>query len=306
MAKGSELTSKQVQDAIAFALRGTTLPWRCGQGGGGGGALGGTRRPFVPAAVVDEAFVRSVADWQEANIGLGAGDGKIGPKTEAYMGIQHPKATKAVEKALAIQKAGMILFDSWGNDVRDNNNDGVADDQKEKQPDDGAHFNETFASFSVVAGTYNQLGWQHNKSLTITKNTTVQGPFKYRVCADVVSRAYHEAGVMSTVRSTAVILQNFREKGFVWKKSEGFPSEFLPGDFICSLGHGGGHSGIVTTRAATSTVPIVFELPGPSTKVDLGTYDPTSSNDVRVGPWTKQGVDAEFQFLGRLLQSKLK
>ena len=120
---------------------------------------------------------------------------------------------------------------------------------------------------------------------------------------------------MPVTRSTATILQSFREKGYVWRRSEDYPTEYLPGDFICTLGHGGGHSGIVVTRAPTKkvekgvesfTVPKVVELPGPSTQVDLMTYDPASTNDVRLGPWTKAGLpDLKLHYLGRLLLSKL-
>ena len=122
MARGSELTTHQVRDAIAYNRTHHTAPLSVLQA-----ALG-----MVPGGSVDEAFVRAVADWQENHIGAGAGDGKIGPKTEAHLNIQHPKATAAVARALAIQAAGSILFDSWGNDVRDNNNDGVVDDRNEQ------------------------------------------------------------------------------------------------------------------------------------------------------------------------------
>ncbi len=297
MARGSQLTKQQVHDAIAYNRTHHAVTLSVLRA-----ALG-----MVPGGSVDEAFVRAVADWQEDNIGAGAGDGKIGPQTEAYLNIQHPKATAAVARALEIQKAGKILFDSWGNDVRDNNNDGVVDDSNEKSGD-GAHFFGTYPSFAVVAGTYTGLGWGRNKTLSVPRSMTMQGPFQYRVCADVVSRAYNEARVTPAVRVTATILQSFREKGYVWRRSEGYPTEYLPGDFICTLDKGVGHSGIVVTRAATTTVPSVVELPGPSTQVDLGTYDPASTNDVRLGPWTKaaQVPDLKFHYLGRLLLSKLR
>jgi hypothetical protein len=295
MARGSALSAQQVRDAIAFDRSRTAPPL----------AVLRTAFGMPSSGAADEAFVRAVADWQEDHIGAGEGDGRVGPKTEAHLNIQHPKAAKAVEKAKAIQKAGNILFDSWGNDVRDNDDDGEVD-EKNEQTDDGVHFNQTFQSFGVITGTYTGLGWGHNKSLTVPKTVTVKGPFVYRVCADVVSRAYHEAGVMKAQRSTAMILQVFRENGFVWQKSEGYPSQFLPGDFVCTLGPHGGHSGIVVTGGPTDKVPTVIELPGPSTQVDLGTYDPTSTNDVRLGPWTKAGLtDLKVHFLGRLLLSKM-
>jgi hypothetical protein len=132
------------------------------------------------------------------------------------------------------------------------------------------------------------------------------GSFRYMVCADVVSKAYSQAGVMGPARSTAIILDTFRNRGYVWRKSEGYPPRFVPGDFICTLGHGGGHSGIVVEAGPTSAAPKVIELPGPSTQVDLGIYNPTSTNDVRLGTWTKAGLPNDgLHYLGRLLMSKL-
>jgi hypothetical protein len=300
MARGVALTAHQVHAAIThnlshqttYATALATLQERLG---------------LARGSPINETFVRAVADWQEDHIRAGAGDGKIDPKTEAYLNIQHPKATAAAARALAIQRAGGILFDSWGKDVRDNNNDGVADDRRE-QAEDGEHYAGTYPSFSVVAGTYTGLGWGRNKALVVPRSVTVSGPFMYRVCAAVVSRAYHEAGVMPETNRVANILEQFRPKGYVWKWSEGYPSEFLPGDLICTLAGGAGHAGIVVTRAPTtsSPVPTVVELPGPSTQVDLGTYDPVSRNDVRLGTWTKAGVDQHHQYLGRLLLSKLR
>jgi len=296
MAKGSALSASQVKSAIDYnkARLSTLLP------------AVRTAMGLFSIGGMDEAFVRAVADWQEAHIGHGEGDGKVGPKTEAYLCIPHPKALLAVAKARAILSKGGILFDDWGSDLRDNNNDGHVDDAKERQASDGAHFGRTYSSFRVVAGTYSGLGWKYNRSLTVPASQTVLGSFQYMVCADVVSKAYAEAGVMKAVRSTALILQAFRSKGYVWRRSTGYPAKYVPGDFICTLGHGGGHSGIVVDYAPTSTVPKVIELPGPSTQVDLGTYNPASKNDVRQGNWTKSGVtDPTVNYLGRLLVSKL-
>ncbi|MCC6125439.1 MAG: hypothetical protein IT426_10780 [Pirellulales bacterium] len=257
-----------------------------------------------PSAVNEEEFARFVADWQEDHIGAGEGDGKLGPKTEAYLGIQHPKATAAAVSAEDVQRTGNILFDSWGNDVRDNDNDGVTDGARE-QTSDGAHYGRIYNQFSVVAGSYPGLGWGRNRTLIVSASRTLRGSFRYCVCADVVSQAYAAARVMQHARSTAAILQAIRGKGYVWRRSEEYPREYLPGDFICTLGHGGGHSGIVVRRSPTNTIPTVVELPGPSTMVDLGTYNPANTNDVRLGSWTKAGLpDLSLHYLGRLLLSK--
>lgn len=63
------------------------------------------------------------------------------------------------------------------------------------------------------------------------------------------------ANLTASQVQSALILESMRSKGYVWRKSEGYPKEFLPGDFICTLGHGGGHSGIVVERGSTRFVP---------------------------------------------------
>jgi len=295
MATGAELTQKQVKDAIAYnRVR---------------------IYSFLPAVVealgrkkgsgIDEAFVRSVADWQEANLGRGAGDGKVGLKTEAHLDLQHPAAAKAARRAEQIVRNGFVLFDSWGNDLRDNNNDGKVDGAGERA-EDGAHFTRSYASFGVKAGMYLGQGWNHDKTVKVPRDQVVRGRFLYRVCADIVSQAFHEAGVMPKSRSTAGILDQFSRKGYVWQRSKAYPSEYLPGDFICTLHGGSGHSGVVVRRSSTKSVAIVVELPGPSTQVDLGTYNPASTSDLRLGSWTKeeQAPDRSTHYLGRLLHSR--
>jgi hypothetical protein len=90
-------------------------------------------------------------------------------------------------------------------------------------------------------------------------------------------------------------------------------SDHLPGDFISTWKAGdGGHSGIVMSEAPTrggSEIPIVVQLPGPSTQVSDGTYDPASTNDVTMGPWSRwriEGVPREHQYLGRILHSRIR
>jgi hypothetical protein len=215
------------------------------------------------------------------------------------------EAESALKHAQAIQSAGNVLFDSWGNDVRDNDNDGIVDSGRtETDAYDGQHYSGTYTDFGVVAGTYTR-GWPDEHGVvtgrvTVPKTQTVSGTFKYRVCADIVSQAYADAGLMRHMRSTAQIIDEFRRIGRVWHGRSTFPSEYLPGDFVAtySAGHGG-HTGIVTKRSATSDTPTVIELPGPSTQADAGTYDPSSTNDIKEEAWSKQGVAGELQYLGR-------
>ena len=305
MAQGRDLTASQVRAAIEYNHARHSSAFvrsiRTALGMGGAG-------PF------DEAFVRFVADWQEANVGAGLGDGRIGPRTEGHLNIPHPKAVAAAANALLIQTAGFTLFDSWGNDLRDNNNDGVVDDAHEVSSD-GAHFARRYTEFGTVAGMYSTGGWDFlpHRDVFVANTRTVRGSFRYRVCADVVSEAYHAAGAMPAQRSTLGIYGQFQHKGFVWQRSQAYPSMYLPGDFICTLDvHAGeGHSGIVVQAGPTrggAEVPIVVQLPGPSTQISDGTYNPESTNDITRGPWSRWRIDSiqrEFQYLGRFLHSRL-
>jgi len=302
MAKGSDLTAQQVQAAIEYN--------RVHHGGTFQAFL---RAAFGPGAAVlaDTAFVRLVADWQELNVGPGFGDGKIGPRTEAHLNILHPKAAAAVAAATKVQQLGSILFDSWGNDLRDNNLDGQIDGNAERASD-GAHFAGSYQEFRTVAGRYSG-GWDFlpQRPVIVRESKTIRGSFRYRVCADIVSGAYAAAGAMSSQRSTQNIWNQFQKRGFVWRRSESYPTEYLPGDFICTLEKGEGHSGIVVQREATrggDTAPVVIQLPGPSTQISDGTYDPTSTNDVTRGRWSEWRITRlpkDVQYLGRLLMSKL-
>lgn len=100
-----------------------------------------------------------------------------------------------------------------------------------------------------------------------------------------------------------IVTANYRDRSISLLKGNG-DGTFQP---AVVLHDNEGHSGIVVQEASIDQRPTVAELPGPSTQVDqLGSYDPASTNDVRLGPWSKYyAVSAELHFLGRLLLSKL-
>jgi len=309
MAEGAALTPAQIDAAIAFNNGRHAASWITL-------AAMVLKYPANLIPAVDARFVELVADFQEKAIGPGAGNGKIDPRTEAHLGIVHPRALDAVARARAIMRRGGILFDSWGNDLRDNDMDWDADGPSEQGFADGDHSgrrgrSRIYPRFNVVRGTYGKLGWRRNRSVTVTTTDEVQeieGPFEYLVCADVVSRAYQQAGVMQkTTQSTEVLIYRFSKVGYVWRRTERYPSSFLPGDLVATLSSHIGHSGIVVEATSTESVPTVFELPGPSTMVDEGKYDPTETNDVRIGPWSKRHLlaNAQVNYLGRILHSKL-
>lgn len=301
MAFGPQLTDLQITRAIEYDRARFS-----------GAHLEAVRRHLgLPAAgAADEAFVRHVATWQETFLGAGLGDGKVGPRTEAHLGILLPEAQRAAEAAERAWAAGGVLFDSWGNDMRDNDLDGAVDDLAEQAPD-GAHFGRTYPRFGVRRGRY-RGGWGFGRrTVEVRDDRVVEGGFRYAVCADVVSDAYHAAGVMERVGSTAEILRGLRRNGYVWRRSEGYPAAYLPGDFICTWAPGGGHSGIVVEEGPTeggACPPIVVELPGPSSQVSDGTYDPIKTSDIARHAWASfrvHLVSPENQYLGRLLRTRL-
>src|SRR4029079_5577563 len=127
----------------------------------------------------------------------------------------------------------------WGNDLRDNDGDGDVDERDERTRD-GAHHGETYRRFWVRRRTRPyEAGWffdddpdgpegpalapgRHN--IFVHGDREIGGRFRYAICADIVSEAYHDAGVMSALRSTERILAVFRRRGYVWQRSTGFPN----------------------------------------------------------------------------------
>jgi hypothetical protein len=89
-------------------------------------------------------------------------------------------------------------------------------------------------------------------------------------------------------------------------------THFIPSYGMALLDELGGHSGIIMRAAPTRggrEVPVVVQLPGPSTQVSDGTYDPAATNDVTVGPWSRwriENVPQQHQYLGRLLHSRFR
>ncbi len=305
MVWGPQLSSSEVQRAIAFNQRSIR------------GAYLATVREHLGLpreGGIDEAFVRHVATWQETFVASGAGDGRIGPRTEAHLGIVLPQAERAVEAAERMWHEGGVLFDSWGNDFRDNDLDGLVDEADEQTPD-GAHWGREYDRFALEphaawgGWSYPQLGYPR-RYVEVRESRAVEGRFRYAVCADVVSEAYRAAGVMEHQDATAGILRAFRRKGYVWTRSEGYPPAYLPGDFIATWAPGGGHSGIVVETSPTeggARPPIVVELPGPSSQISDQTYDPGSGSDIVRHAWSSFRLHTRLdaQFLGRLLHTRL-
>lgn len=200
----------------------------------------------------------------------------------------HPRALAAVANMMAYKNSENILFDYWAGDCRDNNKDGITDTDRQEQVYDGAHFSGTYPGFQVHAGVRcrgfdDALGnatW-HTNALNFNTNAAV----KYRVCADLVSKALHDAGTgMPVVRSVAAILNHIsHSRHFRLWSGPDFRGDLLPGDIFGTYAHGHGHVSIVVS--VSSGNPEVVHLPGQSQLIWQGIYDPTVLNDVRRESW---------------------
>jgi hypothetical protein len=228
-----------------------------------------------------------------------------------------PQAIAVAQQAKALV-GRPLLFDYWGGDFRDNNMDpsGLVDqdDPREMQTQDGQHFGQRYQSFRVKPGTY-PGGWGFKPgTVEVREAKTIHAPpgqsFQYIVCADLTVMAYRAAGLnLPKVRSTGQIINWFLASHCLYRRDELYPSTYLPGDFIATFeaAHGG-HSAIVVEAAPIRNgkgelvQPKVIEMPGPSTQVSDGTYNPASPSDVREGPWSDFRLTSPdaYQYLGRL------
>jgi len=211
------------------------------------------------------------------------------------LNVPHPLAIAAAAQARMLHAKGGLLFDGWNNDLRDNECRGAVDGARERGAQDGQHFGRVYNEFCVNAGSYEGGGWDFlppPPPVVVPETRRVEGQIQYVVCVDVVVMAYRNAGVqISAMRSTGQLLDWFRRNGHVWQGVQNWPPEYLPGDLVATFSPGhGGHSTIVIEKAPTRdasgnlVVPIVVEIPGPSTQRSDRTYDPASSSDVRLGP----------------------
>lgn len=201
----------------------------------------------------------------------------------------HEAASNAVLNLVNMFRTEHILFDGWNNDCRDNNKNGRSDgaDTRESSSTDGSHIGRTYAGFDVEA---NQrcFGGEGGYVELRSPFTTMQ-EVKYRVCADVISKAYQDAGVpirlTRRVHDLVHFFQTSRQCDF-WEFST-FPGPFLMGDFICSYSERErhGHAGMVIRNCARGEVPYVIHLPGPSQGIARRRYDPRRTNDLTVEPW---------------------
>lgn len=197
----------------------------------------------------------------------------------------HPRAMAALANMEGYRTNENILFDFWGGDCRDNNKNGVTDSDRRENVGDGSHFGRSFPGFSVHRGVVcaGGFGGTHTNAVDFTTSTAV----KYRVCADLVSKAFHDAGTgMPISRTVAGIINHITSsRHFQFWEVANFRGSLLPGDIFCSFDGHHGHIAIVTSAGTLTGAINVIHLPGQSQLILQGVYDPTVLNDVRREPW---------------------
>jgi hypothetical protein len=276
-----------------------------------------TRGHLPNNSVIDEAFVRAVARYQEIRRLPRPHDGKIGSRTrralavdlkEFFLGTRSsaaPRALRAAQNIIDIYTNEKILFAWWAGDFRDNNKNNRVDanDPRERNRGDGwPSPSRTFRGFKTIPGTFTS---PTRRTLTTTASET-DTPVKYKVCADIVSQAYNQAGIMSsTTRSVVSILRHFQNSRHcdVWQIGDAdFPDTYLPGDYFCTAEGSHGHAGMIVHEEPTNSGtqrPLVVHLPGSSLQIDRGEYDPTRTSDVRLERWPTRRWIPDKIYLGR-------
>ena len=202
---------------------------------------------------------------------------------EVYLPTE--EALSAVVHAYSMMTEN-IWFDSWGNDLRDNDLDGTVDNSSERGLPDGIHYHGGTRPYSANICPLQFLrtdqcpGFMQN-SINIY----------YKVCIDVPKESYSSAGIsMPSTRSIAAIIPWFRgnSKFQTWTKPS-LPNVMIPGDFIAAQSGGHSHSGLVPSFGLPKPWFVsAIHLPGPTSRRSLGgqfTYWPSCANDVFRTPW---------------------
>lgn len=197
------------------------------------------------------------------------------------------KAISAVTHAYSMMTDN-IWFDSWGNDLRDNDMDGNIDNSSEQGLNDGIHYHGGTRPYPAKVC--------HGISMARMLRTDQCPGFMqrnmdvyYKVCIDVPKESYAAAGIsMPSTRSIRNIIPWFRRSGSfqTWTKPS-LPRIMVPGDFIAVQSGGHSHSGIVPGFNIRPLVSAI-NLPGPTRRRNIGgqlTYWPSSTNDVFLTPW---------------------
>ncbi|HEY5912875.1 MAG TPA: DUF4157 domain-containing protein [Verrucomicrobiae bacterium] len=182
-----------------------------------------------------------------------------------------PQASKAASHAEAMlkQSSPRIWFDDWCRDKRDNNDNGMYDEEDPQElryccpTCDGQHYN---------AGKVFPSAARIKPRLFGSAEIVPPHSIMYKVCADIVNESYRSAGITLS-RSVATLEAIGRKKPFrAWRqdRQQEYP-KLLPGDIITYKTDGHSHSGIVGTSGS------IIHLPGPSNWLYFNRY---SKNDM--------------------------
>jgi hypothetical protein len=190
------------------------------------------------------------------------------PTAGALAALAHANAMKS-------QTNPAIWFDSWGNDLRDNDLNGAIDDRSEQGLSDGSHHGHTYRA-NVCA----LPGWQTDSCPSFLTSTI---DVAYKVCIDVPIESYRAAGVpVSTNRWIPTFFRELKHiPGWrVWDHGAR-PATLLDGDIVAAMNPSHQHAGIVSTGTLMDGV---VNLPGPTSARRYGVYTPSGLNDMVTVP----------------------
>jgi|HubBroStandDraft_1064217.scaffolds.fasta_scaffold01101_7 hypothetical protein len=188
------------------------------------------------------------------------------PTRGALLALEHARAMLAQTKPA-------IWFDSWNNDLRDNNLDGRIDDPAELRlkDSDGGHIKGTYKARVAPIGklSIDQVPDSWLSTIDVT----------YKVCIDVPIESYQAAHVpISRDRRIPYFFDELkRMPGWrIWDGGDKPPS-LMDGDIVAANNHEHGHAGIVETGVIYDSV---INLPGPTSSRRFLAFSPSGSNDM--------------------------
>ncbi len=191
------------------------------------------------------------------------------PSTRALAAVRHAESMKSEN----------IWFDSWGNDLRDNDLDGVIDERGERGPD-GRHYHNGRRPYRARICTDPD---ERIDECPQSEQEEIQ--VYYKVCIDIPLESYRAAGIPVPGSRWIPNLtgwfesERLRGRWQVWRAPD-HPSSLLPGDFISVEGQEHQHSGIVGTGYVWGVFGSVINLPGPTGMRRVGFYEPSDPHDV--------------------------
>jgi hypothetical protein len=186
-------------------------------------------------------------------------------------------ATAALKSAQTLYKqvAPAVWFDSWGNDLRDNDVNGRIDDRREQGIPDGAHYGKPHKAMVCKTPA------DRTDACSIADQSKID--VAYKVCIDIPIESYKSAGVsVSSSRWIPTFFGQLRKHPdwTVWKAPER-PARLLDGDIVAASNATHQHAGLIETGAIYDSV---LNLPGPSAARTFRIFNPSGRNDMASVP----------------------